>query len=443
LNERSGKMRNKMLSRMFLPIVAAVILAVVIAMPALASSATASRMLPTSVESGNIFDVTVETSDCGAFGQVVETLPDGFTYVSCTPDDIGVAQVSNTVKFTFLGSASFTYRVEAPTVDTTTTYTFHGVVKDEDKNAYPIQDNDITVTVNVPPLETYTLTMAVSGGTHSTTPSVGSHTYDAGSVVDISATADSGWRFDHWSGNVADPSSSSTTVTMDSNKRVTAYFAPIDTADIDFPIYTLTVTCEPSEGGSVAISPSMEGNQYEEGTSIELTATPSEDYAFDSWSGDLSGSDNPTNITMDSDKSVVANFVWLKTEGSASFTVSPLNISPEQVQPNQTVNIFVSITNNGGEIESYEAALYINDNLEDTRDVTISPGLSQNVDFSITKAVPGIYTISLGGQQGQFTVVDSQSIGGGLDTGTTIAIVIIAVLIAALVFVFRRFKRGA
>ena len=119
----------------------------VITAPALASPAAATRVLPPSVESGDTFDVTTETSECGAFGQVVETLPSGFTYLSCTPGDIGVEQVGNIVKFTFLGSASFTYRLEAPTVDTTTTYTFRGVVKDENKDEYPIEDDVITVTL--------------------------------------------------------------------------------------------------------------------------------------------------------------------------------------------------------------------------------------------------------------------------------------------------------
>jgi len=219
-------MRKKILTRRLFPIIVAVVLAAVIAAPVLASPATATRTLPSSVESGAEFDVSIQASGCGAFGQVVETLPDGFTYISCTPGDVGVEQVGNTIKSTFLGSASFTYKLEAPTVDTTSTYTFHGVVKDENKNEYPIQDSLITVTVGVTPPETYTLTMAVNGN-GSITPPVGSHTYDAGSVVDISATADSGWRFDHWSGNVADPSSSSTTVTMDSDKTVTAYFVQV------------------------------------------------------------------------------------------------------------------------------------------------------------------------------------------------------------------------
>jgi hypothetical protein len=140
-------MRKKMISAKFLCLIATVMLAAVITVPVLASPATAIRTLPASVASAAEFDVAIETSGCGAFGQVIETLPDGFTYVSCTPGDIGVEQVGHTIKFTFLGSASFTYRAKAPTIETTTTYTFHGVVKDEDNIEYPIEDDNITVLV--------------------------------------------------------------------------------------------------------------------------------------------------------------------------------------------------------------------------------------------------------------------------------------------------------
>ena len=305
-------MRKKILLRKSLLPIAAVILVVIIAAPVLASPPIATRTLPTSVNSGDIFDVAIEASGFGFAGQVLETLPAGFTYLSCIPDDIGVEQAGNTVKFTFLGDpASFTYKVKSPPIDTTTTYTFHGIVKDENKNEYPIEDDDITVTASTPPPETYILTIAADGS-GSITPSVGSHTYGAETEVSISATPEAGWRFDNWSSNVAAPNSSSTTVTMDSNKRVTAYFSPSGGEPNDSVTYILTVTCEPCDGGSVTLSPTAKDNQYEAGTSVELTATPIKGYAFDSWSGDLSGSTNPLSITMDCAKNVTANFVLLR-----------------------------------------------------------------------------------------------------------------------------------
>ena len=139
-------MKKKILSRKFLSALTAIVLVTVIAAPVAASPATATRTIPASVASGAEFDVAIQASGCGFAGQVMETLPDGFTYISHTPSDVGVEQVGSRVKFTFLGgSASFIYRAKAATVDTTTTYTFHGVVKDGNKNEYPVEDDEITV----------------------------------------------------------------------------------------------------------------------------------------------------------------------------------------------------------------------------------------------------------------------------------------------------------
>jgi len=138
-------MKGKILSGKLFSAIAAIMLVAVITTPVLASPATATRTLSASVASGAEFDVAIDASGCGTFGQVVETLPDGFTYLSCTPSDIGVEEVGNTVKFTFLGLESFTYRVKAPTVDATTTFIFQGEVMDVDRISYPIEDSEVIV----------------------------------------------------------------------------------------------------------------------------------------------------------------------------------------------------------------------------------------------------------------------------------------------------------
>ena len=309
-----------------------------------------------------------------------------------------------------------------------------------------IRSDKIEVTVTPAPV-TYILTLAVKGH-GSTSPSAGSPYY-AGTTVEISAASAQGWEFASWSGDVANSSSSSTTVTMDANKTVTAKFVQIPS------VYTLTVTCKPSRGGSVTLSPTAEAIEIDEpsegvtrsthdvDTSIELTAIPAEGYTFGGWSGDLSRNSNPATITVDSNKSIIADFVLPAPKEPASFSTSQLNISPKQAQPNQQVNISINITNSGGEAGSYEAVLYINGQMEDSQTVSISPGSAQTVVFGITKAIPDTYAISLGEQQAQFNVIGNQVSDKGLDTGSTIAIVVIAGLIAALVLVFRRIKSKA
>ena len=72
--------------------------------------------------------------------------------------------------------------------------------------------------------------------------------------------------------------------------------------------YLLTVAATPSSGGSVAASPTSANGYYASGTSVELTANPSPNYQFASWSGDLSGTSNSQSITMNAPHSVMANF---------------------------------------------------------------------------------------------------------------------------------------
>jgi len=143
----------KMGVKKFLPIVVAALLAVALAVPAAvvgAPTATATRTLPiwASVDPGADFDVSITASGCGAFGQVVEILPNGFSYVSCASTEISVTTIDSTIKFTLVGdSVTFTYTVKAST--TRGIYTFSGVVKDADMNEYPI-GGDENVTVCVP-----------------------------------------------------------------------------------------------------------------------------------------------------------------------------------------------------------------------------------------------------------------------------------------------------
>jgi uncharacterized repeat protein (TIGR02543 family) len=58
--------------------------------------------------------------------------------------------------------------------------------------------------------------------------------------------------------------------------------------------------------GSVSLNPA--GGVYDAGTVVELTAVPASGWQFSGWSGDLSGAANPTSITMDGDKTVMATF---------------------------------------------------------------------------------------------------------------------------------------
>ena len=61
--------------------------------------------------------------------------------------------------------------------------------------------------------------------------------------------------------------------------------------------------------GSYVLDPP--GGTYRHDTVVQITAIPHPSWSFSHWSGDLSGTDNPTYITLDRDKNVTASFIYL------------------------------------------------------------------------------------------------------------------------------------
>jgi len=121
-------------------------------------------------------------------------------------------------------------------------------------------------------------------------------TYNSGSSVLLTATANPGYIFSSWSGD-ATGSVNPLTVTMNSNKNITANFTAVVNA------FTLNVT---AINGTALKNPDQ--LTYNNGVSVLLTATPNSGYVFTSWSGDATGSVNPQTMIMNSNKNVTANF---------------------------------------------------------------------------------------------------------------------------------------
>lgn len=113
-----------------------------------ASAQIATRSMPSTIEPSEIFEVRIDVSGYGAFGQVVEMLPSDFSFMGSSLQSYQVDVEGQTVKFTLLGERSFTYKVRAAGEEGT--YTFKGVLKDEYKKEYPI-GGDSQIIVTPPP----------------------------------------------------------------------------------------------------------------------------------------------------------------------------------------------------------------------------------------------------------------------------------------------------
>ncbi len=186
-------------------------------------------------------------------------------------------------------------------------YTFSGWSGDASGTANPVQitmdgNKSVTATFTAVEPNTYTLLTSVIGsGTITRNPD--SEAYQSGDVVTLTAVPSDGYTFSGWSGD-ASGTANPIQITMNGNKSVTASFAPVAPN-------TYTLNTPSSVGGSIARNPDKQ--TYQSGEVVTLTAVPANGYQFDGWTGDASGMGNPFQITMDSNKSVVATFTPIES----------------------------------------------------------------------------------------------------------------------------------
>ncbi|MFV9691925.1 MAG: InlB B-repeat-containing protein, partial [Desulfobacteria bacterium] len=111
-------------------------------------------------------------------------------------------------------------------------------------------------------------------------------TYTFGETITLTATADPGWVFTGWSGDLSGTDNPASIV-MFEDRNISANFSEIIQ-------HTLNVTTDGN--GTVTVEPDLP--LYDLGQQVTLTATPDPDWVFTGWSGDLSGTDNPASIVM-------------------------------------------------------------------------------------------------------------------------------------------------
>jgi len=192
----------------------------------------------------------------------------------------------------------------------------------EDPGAFtiPASEQWVAFTIAVRPAQRNLTTNSTAGGSV-TTPGEGVFTYDEGTVVDLIAEAEEGYRFVEWTGdvgNIADVHAATTTITMSGDYSITANFVAI---------YDLTTNS--TAGGSVT-EPGEEVLTYDEGTVVDLVAEAEEGYRFVEWTGDVGTIADvyaaSTTTTMNGDYAITANFVAIydltvsSTEGGSVTT---------------------------------------------------------------------------------------------------------------------------
>jgi len=185
----------------------------------------------------------------------------------------------------------------------------------------------------------YTLTAnTIGSGAVTLNPAGGVYNSDA--VVTLTPIPAAGFQFSGWSGDLTG-STNPAKIKMDANKNVTATFTALP------PQFTLTVNTVGS--GSVTLNPP--GGIYNPGAVVTLTPQSGAGFQFSGWSGGLSGSANPANITIDANKNVTATFTAIPSSNQIVHEETQTGVSTG------LTTVTTSATLTGGSGHLYLAAI--------------------------------------------------------------------------------------
>jgi hypothetical protein len=249
-----------------------------------------------------------------AAGKSVACSPTGAGVLNCIAFGVNTTGISNGV----LAVAAVT--ISASTTSTLTNISLTGAIAASGDNppvalvASPASPNVVNgvISISQPSLSAVTITTSPSGlqvlvdGSSYTAPQMFQWTPGSTHTIGIASPQGTGstrYVYASWSDGGAQSHSITTP-----GSAVT-YTASFTTQ------YQLTTSANPSSAGTV--SPAS-GNFYNAGATVQVTATPNSGQQFTGWSGDASGTTNPTTVSMTAPRSVVANF----TSASQNITVT-------------------------------------------------------------------------------------------------------------------------
>jgi uncharacterized repeat protein (TIGR02543 family) len=190
----------------------------------------------------------------------------------------------------------------------------------------------------------------------------------------------------------------------EANVSATAYTAPPSSGGTPYSpsVYTTfnivtavyyTLTVNVVGNGSVTEIPFAAS--YLRNTNVTLTAVPSANWTFQGWSGDVTGVQNPVNVTMDGNKTVTATFTLVSVGHDVAIT--DVSVSPSQVRVGEIVSIVVVAANLGGYSETFNVTVYYDSNIiQVIPTVSMLPRSSETltVEWNTTNINPGVYAMS-------------------------------------------------
>jgi len=204
----------------------------------------------------------------------------------------------------------------------------------------------------------HTLTVNINGpGTVKKNPDFVTYRHADRTMVSLEAIPSGGCRFISWNEDI-NSTENPACVLMDSDKTITANF---DTG------YVLT-TGVISGSGSIQKQPDQP--TYSLDSQITLTAIPDPHYHFVSWSGDISGSENPKTFRITQDISIIAVFTKKKGDINldGNIDISDVILCLRMAIGLEPADIQKADINNDGEVDIADVILCLKTAIELTTD---------------------------------------------------------------------------
>ena len=178
-------------------------------------------------------------------------------------------------------------------------------------------DPPLTAAVTFKVTKNCVITARVDGDKGGTVTGAGA--YEAGQTVTLTAKPDTNYAFDHWErGDGSTSTANPLTFRVEEAETVTAFFRRTG--------YTVSVSADPAEGGSVTLkyadgSAAVNGGSYPDKTQLTAVAVPKAGYVFAGWTdnGRAAASDagkpGTLTVTANPDHALIARFAPYSVSG--------------------------------------------------------------------------------------------------------------------------------
>lgn len=190
-----------------------------------------------------------------------------------------------------------------------------------------IKANNVSITINPP-------------NSGSVEKNLNYFRYLNGTNLSLTAVPNEGYRFVGWAGDV-NYLTPSINLLINDDLNIIANFT--------LTTHTVVLTVFPESSGSISLEPIQEFYIY--GTTMTLTAIPSDGYWFSGWNGDIESFENPINIVVKNNLNITANFrlsTHTITVVSSPTEASQLEIKPKKEYYTYGEEVNISFTKNNG-----------------------------------------------------------------------------------------------